>query len=185
MRRLSSKFRWLFLFAGIMVAAQVFNWVFNGWLYQFGLVPRQVGSLPGIYIAPFLHGSLVHLINNLFGFCIFSSLLFVHSLQRYLWSSFFIVTLTGILVWCFGRSALHIGASGWIFGLWSLTIATAWFDRRFINILIAVAVIFFYGGMLWGVLPTDPGVSFESHLFGAFAGVVCAFMQNKFYKNRR
>lgn len=185
MRRLSSKFRWLFLFAGIMVAAQVFNWAFNGWLYQFGLVPRQVGSLPGIYIAPFLHGSLVHLINNLFGFFIFSSLLFVHSLQRYLWSSFFIVTLTGILVWCFGRSALHIGASGWIFGLWSLTIATAWFDRRFINILIAVAVIFFYGGMLWGVLPTDPGVSFESHLFGAFAGVVCAFMQNKFYKNRR
>lgn len=185
MRRLSSKFRWLFLFAGIMVAAQVFNWAFNGWLYQFGLVPRQVGSLPGIYIAPFLHGSLVHLINNLFGFFIFSSLLFVHSLQRYLWSSFFIVTLTGILVWCFGRSALHIGASGWIFGLWSLTIATAWFDRRFINILIAVAVIFFYGGMLWGVLPTDPRVSFESHLFGAFAGVVCAFMQNKFYKNRR
>ncbi len=185
MRRLSSKFRWLFSFAGIMVAAQVFNWVFNGCLYQFGLVPRQVGSLPGIYIAPFLHGSLVHLINNLFGFFIFSSLLFVHSLQRYLWSSIFIVTLTGILVWCFGRSALHIGASGWIFGLWSLTIATAWFDRRFINILIAVAVIFFYGGMLWGVLPTDPGVSFESHLFGAFAGVVCAFMQNKFYKNRR
>ncbi len=182
MRRLSSKFRWLFLFAGIMVAAQVFNWVFNGWLYQFGLVPRQVGSLPGIYIAPFLHGSLVHLINNLFGFFIFSSLLFVHSLQRYLWSSFFIVTLTGILVWCFGRSALHIGASGWIFGLWSLTIATAWFDRRFINILIAVAVIFFYGGMLWGVLPTDPGVSFESHLFGAFAGVVCAALQTKSLK---
>lgn len=184
MRRLSTKFRWLFLFAGIMVATHVFNWVFQGWLYQFGLMPRQLESLPGIYIAPFLHGSLVHLINNLFGLFIFSGLLFVHSLSRYLWSSFFIITLTGILVWCFGRNAMHIGASGWIFGLWSLTIATAWFDRRFINILIAIAVLFFYGGMLWGVLPTDPGVSFESHLFGAISGVVCAFVQYRFANKR-
>lgn len=184
MRRLSTKFRWLFLFAGIMVTTHVFNWVFQGWLYQFGLMPRQLESLPGIYIAPFLHGSLVHLINNLFGLFIFGGLLFVHSLSRYLWSSFFIITLTGILVWCFGRNAMHIGASGWIFGLWSLTIATAWFDRRFINILIAIAVLFFYGGMLWGVLPTDPGVSFESHLFGAISGVVCAFVQYRFANKR-
>lgn len=162
-----------------MIAVHVLNWVFQGWLYQFGLFPRQFSSLPGIYAAPFLHSNLAHLINNLFGLFIFSSLLFVHSLQRYLWGSFFIITLTGILVWCFGRSALHIGASGWIFGLWALTIATAWFDRRFLNILIAVVVIFFYGGMMWGVLPTDPDISFESHLFGALAGVICAFLQAK------
>ena len=182
MRRLSSKFRWLFLIAGIMVAAHVFNWVFQGWLYQFGLEPRQLSRLPGIYISPFLHGSLAHLLNNLFGLFIFSSILFLHSLRRYLWSSFFIITLTGLLVWLFGRSALHIGASGWIFGLWSLTMATAWFDRKPLNILIALVVAFFYGGMLWGVLPTDPGVSFESHLFGALAGVVCAFVQYRLIK---
>ncbi len=185
MRRLSSKLRWLFLFAGLMIAAQVFNWVFHGWLYQFGLVPRQLDSLPWIYTAPFLHGSVFHLLSNLFGFFIFSGLLFFHSLRRYLWSSFFIITLTGLLVWCFGRSALHIGASGWIFGLWSLTIATAWFDRRFINIVIALVVIFFYGGMLWGVLPADPRISFESHLFGAISGVACAFVQHRLFKNKR
>ena len=185
MRRLSSKFRWLFLFAGVMVAAYVFNWTFNGGLNQFGLLPRQAESLPGIYIAPFLHANLAHLINNLVGFFIFSSLLFVHSLRLYLWSSFFIVTLTGILVWCFGRPAVHLGASGWIFGLWSLTIATAWFDRRLINILIALVVIFFYGSMLWGVLPGDPSVSFESHLFGALSGVVFAFIRHRFFKNRQ
>lgn len=184
MRRLSSKFRWLFLFAGVMVAAYVFNWAFNGGLNQYGLLPRQVESLPGIYIAPFLHANLAHLINNLVGFFIFSSLLFVHSLRLYLWSSFFIVTLTGILVWCFGRTAVHLGASGWIFGLWSLTIATAWFDRRLINILIALVVIFFYGSMLWGALPGDPSVSFESHLFGAFSGVVFAFIRHRFLKNK-
>ncbi|MBK8187326.1 MAG: rhomboid family intramembrane serine protease [Cellvibrio sp.] len=185
MQRLATKFRWLFLFAGIMVAAYFFNWTFNGALNQWGLMPRQLDSLTGIYTAPFLHASLAHLINNLVGLFIFSSLLFVHSLRHYLWSSFFIITLTGILVWCFGRPALHLGASGWIFGLWSLSIATAWFDRRFINILIALVVIFFYGSMLWGVLPGDPAVSFESHLFGAFSGVVFAFIRHRFFKNRQ
>jgi membrane associated rhomboid family serine protease len=183
MRRLSSKFRWLFLFAGIMVVAHVFNWAFNGWLNQFGLLPRQWNSLPGIYISPFLHANLAHLVNNLFSFFIFSSLLFVHSLRHYLWSSFFIISFTGFLVWCFGRPALHLGASGWIFGLWSLTMATAWFDRRFINILVALVVMFFYGSMLWSVLPGDPAVSFESHLFGALSGIVSAFIYHKFFKN--
>ena len=147
-------------------------------MFSFGIVPRYLGSLPGIYVAPFLHGDMAHLLNNLVGLVIFSSLLFVHSLKRYLWSSFFIITVTGILVWLFARSALHIGASGWIFGLWSLLIATAWFERRLVNILIALAVAFFYGGMLYGVLPNDPRISFESHLFGAIAGVLCAFMQS-------
>lgn len=162
-----------------MVAVYFVNLLLGGWLFSFGIVPRYLESLPGIYVAPFLHGDMAHLLNNLVGLVIFSSLLFVHSLKRYLWSSFFIITVTGILVWLFARSALHIGASGWIFGLWSLLIATAWFERRLVNILIALAVAFFYGGMLYGVLPNDPRISFESHLFGAIAGVLCAFMQSK------
>jgi len=163
-----------------MVAVHLVNFVFGGWLYSFGIVPRNVESLPGIYVAPFLHGDVGHLLNNLVGLFIFSSLLFVHSLRRYLWSSFFIITMTGLLVWLFARSALHIGASGWIFGLWSLLIATAWFERCLLNILLAILVAFFYGGMLYGVLPTDPRISFESHLFGAIAGVLCAYMQTRF-----
>lgn len=162
-----------------MVSVYFVNLLLGGWLFSFGIVPRYLESLPGIYVAPFLHGDMAHLLNNLVGLVIFSSLLFVHSLKRYLWSSFFIITVTGILVWLFARSALHIGASGWIFGLWSLLIATAWFERRLVNILIALAVAFFYGGMLYGVLPNDPRISFESHLFGAIAGVLCAFMQSK------
>jgi len=87
----------------------------------------------------------------------------------------FIIAVGGLLVWVFGRSASHVGASGWIFGLWSLCVATAWFDRRFGNILLAVLVLFFYGSMILGVLPGDPAVSFEMHLAGAIAGVLCAF----------
>lgn len=185
MLRLSQKFRVLFIIYGVMIAAFVFNLAFGGALFSLGLMPRELASLPGIYAAPFLHGSLGHLFNNLVGLTIFSSLLFVHSLKRYLWGSFFIITLTGLLVWLLGRNALHIGASGWVFGLWSLLIATAWFDRKPVNIVIAILVVFFYGSMLYGVLPSDPRISFESHLFGAFSGVVFAFLQNRFGQNRQ
>ena len=53
-------------------------------------------------------------------------------------------------------------------------IALAWFDRSWRNIAISLAVVFFYGGMVVGVLPIDGQVSFESHLFGALSGVITA-----------
>ena len=149
-----------------------------------GLYKGWLVALCILAAAPFLHGDIGHLLSNLVGMIIFSALLFVHSLKRYLWSSAFIIVLTGLLVWLFARNALHIGASGWIFGLWSLCIATAWYDRKFINIVIGLLVVFLYGGMLFGVLPGDPRVSFESHFFGAIAGVVCAFFQAKLFNNK-
>lgn len=182
---LTRKLKWLIAIFALMIGVHIVNLFTHGAFYQYGIYPRHMDSLWGIFIAPFLHGNTAHLLNNLVGLIIFSSLLFVHSLKRYLLSSAFIISLTGLLVWLFARSALHIGASGWIFGLWSLSIATAWYDRKFINILIALVVVFLYGGMLFGVLPGDPRVSFESHFFGALAGVVCAFTQARFYKNRR
>jgi membrane associated rhomboid family serine protease len=132
-----------------------------------------------IFTAPFLHGSVYHLANNLLGLCLFSAFYFLHSLKRYINSCLFIITFTGLFVWLFGRNAVHIGASGWVFGLWSLCIATAWFERRFLNIFIALIVILLYGSVIYGVLPRDPSVSFESHFFGVVAGIVCAYLNSK------
>lgn len=148
-------------------------------LSRYGVYPRVVDSLPGILTAPFIHGSWSHLLNNLVGLSIFSALCLLRS-SRFFWlSSVMIVLLSGLLVWLFGRNAMHIGASGWIFGLWSLCIAMAWFDRRFKSMLIALLVIVFYGGMLWGVLPTQSHISFEYHFFGALAGIVCASIASR------
>jgi len=152
----------------------VVNLVSGGLLMGLGIIPGQVNTLPYIFTAPFIHGSWPHLTNNLFGLVIFSALCLLRGIPFYLASSFFIIVVTGILVWFFGREAIHIGASGWIFGLWSLSIAMAWFERKFVNIIIAIFVVFFYGGMIFGVLPGDPRISFESHLFGALSGVLCA-----------
>ncbi len=173
------KIRVLLILAAVISGIHFLN-IFTGYqISRFGISPRVVETLPHIYSAPLLHGNTAHLVNNLIGLMVFSSLCLLRGIKFYLWSSFIIITLTGLMVWLFARPAIHIGASGWIFGLWSLTIAMAWFDRRFINIVIAVFVIFFYGGMFYGVLPGRPGVSFESHLFGAVAGVICALLMAK------
>ena len=158
------------------------NTLLDGQLNQFGIIPRSPERWYHIVSAPFLHGSGGHLLNNLLGLGIFGTLCLLRSVKFFVSSSVFIILLSGTLVWIFGRNASHIGASGWIFGLWSLCIAMAWFDRRLINILLAVLVIFLYGGMLHGILPTDPRISFESHVFGAIAGIVCAFAYTRLSK---
>jgi membrane associated rhomboid family serine protease len=152
------------------------NVVLGYQLNFYGIQPRNLNSLWMIFTAPFLHGNLAHLLNNLVGLSIFSALCLIHSSHRYLLNSLFIIVTTGLLVWLFARPSTHIGASGWVFGLWSLCIGAAWFERRFINIVIAIFVIIFYGGLIYGVLPLDSRVSFESHLFGALMGFCCAYL---------
>ncbi len=162
-----------------MVAVHVINLFTGGYLNNFGIEPREIGSAYGIATAPWLHADIGHLGSNLAAFVVLGSLVLLQGLRYFVKASAVIILLGGALVWLLGRDATHIGASGWIFGLWSLVIALAWFDRSPTNIAIALAVVFFYGGMVLGVLPTTGYISFESHLFGAIAGVFAAFTLSK------
>ncbi len=158
----------------VMVGVHGINILTGGYLSSFGIEPRQIGGAYTIATAPMIHANLAHLGNNLIAFAVLGWLVMLQGLRYFVKASAIIVLLGGALVWLFARSGDHIGASGWIFGLWSLVIALAWYDRSPRNIAIALAVLFFYGGMIWGVLPGQGHVSFESHLFGALAGIFAA-----------
>ena len=158
-----------------MLLVHVWNLVSQGALLGYGIQPRDPDRWYHLVTAPFIHGSNAHLANNLLGLAVFGSLVALRSPLLFAWGSLFIILFSGALVWLVGREASHIGASGWIFGLWSLCIALGFLDRRPASILLAVAVIVFYGGMAYGVLPGEPGISFESHMAGAAAGVVTAY----------
>ncbi|MFN3619953.1 rhomboid family intramembrane serine protease [Sphingorhabdus sp.] len=162
-----------------MVAVHVVNFFSGGYLSTFGIEPREISSAYSIATAPWLHTDVGHLGSNLAAFVVLGSLVLLQGLRYFVKASALIILLGGTLVWLFARDATHIGASGWVFGLWSLVIALAWFDRSPRNIAIALAVVFFYGGMVFGVLPTAGYISFESHLFGAIAGVFAAFTLSK------
>lgn len=165
----------LLLRLGLLLAAvHIVNVALGGYLVRFGIFPRDPSSLPFILTAPFLHGDWLHLGNNLFGLAVFGTLTLLHGQAYFFKCSALIIVLGGLLLWAVGRPSPHIGASLWIFGLWSLTIASAWFSRSFLSLVIALAVLFFYGGMVWGLLPSDPLVSFEGHASGAVAGIVAA-----------
>lgn len=140
-------------------------------LEQFGLVPRTAGGLSGILTMPFLHADLSHLFSNLVPLTVLLILLTgsqAHSAR--------VVLLTalgsGALLWAFGRTALHIGASGLVFGLCAFLIAAGALERRPASIAVATLVVLLYGStLLSGVLPTQSGVSWDGHALGAVAGL--------------
>lgn len=168
----------------IFIIAQLINSLTAGGLIQFGLIPRTEWGLLGIFFAPFIHGSWQHLVSNLPPFIILSALLLHRTIKAYLLASLFIIIAGGLAVWLFGRNAVHIGASGWIFGLWGLLIAQGFFRRNWVDIAIALLVLFYFGTMASGLLPVNPYISTESHIAGALAGVVYAWLTNRYNKNR-
>lgn len=158
-----------------MIAVHVVNWASGGALNIYGIYPRDSSALPGILIAPWLHANWGHLFNNLWALALFGALAMLRGPRVFLIASAIIIGLGGLILWVVGRGALHVGASLWIFGLWSYVIAQAWFDRRARTIAIALGVAIFYGGFAYGLLPNDATVSFEGHICGAIAGIFAAY----------
>lgn len=175
---LAPRLRLLIGIAAALLALQLVNGLsgqaFNAW----GVLPRQVDGLPGILLAPWLHAGWWHLLNNLPGLMLLGWLALLGSLRQFLAASAFIIVGSGALVWLFARPGLHLGASGWVFGLWGLLLARAWFERSLASLLIALLVLLYYGGWWLGLLPSRD-ISFEYHLFGALCGVLFAALTRR------
>ena len=149
------------------------GYAFNRW---FGLVPRSFGGLDGIFLMPFLHGSLAHAAANTLPVLVLGGLLVTTAEKVAATATLLIVILGGMAVWLFGQTAIHVGASGVIFGWFGFLVARGALEHSLVPVLVSAGVALFYGTMIFGVLPFQPGVSWESHLFGALAGVVAAFV---------
>jgi membrane associated rhomboid family serine protease len=163
----------LFGIAALMLVLQLFNSVSGYSLNSWGVIPRRPESLLGILFAPWLHGSWTHLLSNLSGLLVLGALMLLESRRDFVKASLFILLGSGLLVWLFARKGIHIGASGWLFGLWSLLLVRAWYRRSWLDLLLAVLVLFLHGGWVFGLVPQQ-GVSFEYHLAGALCGALYA-----------
>lgn len=145
-------------------------------LTYLGIQPRTLQGLIGIVTAPMIHGSRSHLVSNTIPLLFLGTALFFFY-ERIGRTVFFrCYFITNILVWLLSpRISYHIGASGLIYGLSSFLIFFGLLRRDFLSLLISVGVIIAYGGIFYGILPTDNGVSWESHLAGAIVGMATAF----------
>ena len=110
----TQQIKWVLLVLAVISAIEVINLLSGRSLNQFGNIPRYVPGLKGIIFGPFLHGSLQHFFANIIPLGIFTYLTLQYGAKRYWLVTVWIILLSGLLVWLFGRSASHIGASGLI-----------------------------------------------------------------------
>ncbi len=169
-----ARFKLVIAFALLLAAIELVNLLTGRFLTHLGLHPRSISGLIGIITAPLLHGSLGHFLSNFMPLLVLGFFLSIHGTRKLITASIIIVILGGGLVWLFGRSSNHIGASGLVFGWWAFLLALGYYQRDWRAILTAVAVFVFYGGLLFSLFSFRSHISFEMHFFGAFAGVVAA-----------
>ena len=163
------------LWVGTLWLIHLFGLVTGLDLSQLGVYPRRADGLVGILSAPLIHGSFDHLISNSLPlFFLLAGLGYFY--RREQWTVILVSFLApGIWVWVAGRSSYHIGASGMVYALAFFVFFSGVFRRDRQAIALALAVALLYGGMVWGIFPLQPGVSWESHLFGAIAGIILAY----------
>jgi membrane associated rhomboid family serine protease len=162
-------------FVALIWAIQVLDRGLDLELGRFGVRPRELAGLPGILLAPLLHGGFAHLLTNTL------PLLVLGTGMLYLYPNSALKVIPavylgpGIAVWLFARaSSVHVGASGLIYGLVSYIFAAGVIRRDRRAIAASLLVAFLYGSTVWGVLPIEPGVSWETHLAGALIGLALA-----------
>ncbi|AOM41795.1 rhomboid family intramembrane serine protease [Xenorhabdus hominickii] len=179
------RFHILIGLVSILIIIQLLDTLTGGALSHFGIIPRYAQGLIGIPLSPFLHGNWEHLLSNIPALLVLSALLMTHSIRYYVLASLFIIFTEGTLVWLFGHTAIHIGASGWIFGLWGLLLANAFFLRRAKDFLFAILVFVYYGSIVFGLLPWQEGISTEGHIFGVIAGLLFSWLSKKWIITKR
>jgi membrane associated rhomboid family serine protease len=145
-----------------------------------GVLPREVKGLIGIITAPLIHSDFSHLASNTFTLIVLMMFLFYAYTNSSFRVFFTVYIFSNVLVWIFGREAYHIGASGVVYGLVAFLFFVGLFRRDSKSIGLSLVVTFMYGGLVWGVLPTDPKISFEAHLSGAVVGIIAAIL----FRNR-
>lgn len=150
------------------------QFVFGGALDGEGIIARRVDGLDGILWSPLLHGSWTHLEANSLPFLVLGFLVFAGGVGQWIAVTATVWLLGGFLTWLTGAAGSTIGASGVIFGWLAFLLVRGFFARSARQIVLAVVLFVLYGGVLWGVLPGTPGVSWQAHLFGALAGVLAA-----------
>jgi len=144
-------------------------------LSHYGLFPRTVQGLLGIFTAPLLHGDIGHLLANTLPLLVLGIIIFFFYRSIAFQLFFWIYLSTGIWVWAAARDSYHIGASGIIYGFESFLFFSGVFRKNPQLLALSLFVVFLYGSAVWGILPVQKGISWESHALGALAGLITAY----------
>ena len=163
-------------FVVLLWALEVVDSVADHRLDGLGVQPRDNDGLMGILFAPVLHYGWDHLGANTLPVLLLGFLVLVSGLGRGLAATAIIWLVGGLGTWLVAPpNTVHLGASILIFGWLVYLVLRGFFARRAGEITLGVVLFLFYGSVLWGVLPGQPGISWQGHLFGAIGGGIAAW----------
>lgn len=171
--------RFPILFVGILWVIHLLKTFMHLPLNRMGVLPRETSGLGGIITSPLIHGDFGHLASNSAPALVLLTMTFIFYRKVALKSFIAIYILTGLAVWLFAHKAYHIGASGVVYGLVSFVFWSGVFRRNIRSIVLALVVTVLYSGYFMGIVPNEPGISWESHLFGALVGILVAYAFRK------
>jgi membrane associated rhomboid family serine protease len=170
----------IFVFWIVEILEQTAGWSFVEW----GIYPLHAKGLFGIVFSPFIHSDFNHLISNSIPFFILMFML-IYFYRRISYRIFIqMYLLAGLCVWLSGREAWHIGASGVVYAMAAFHFVSGIIRNDTRLLTLSVVVVFLYGGMIWGIFPINPDISWEGHLWGAVSGVVLAFYYRRYIIRR-
>jgi membrane associated rhomboid family serine protease len=163
-------------FVFLLLVVQLLDGLLSLDLYRYGVFPRSASGLAGILVAPLIHASWLHALSNTLPLLFLGSMLIYGYPRSRWWALSGIWLLSGLGVWVFARHSYHIGASGLAHGIFFYLFIGGILRRDKRSAALLMLAFYFYGGMLLTVFPRDPAVSFESHLAGALAGSLFAYL---------
>ena len=146
-------------------------------IVSLGIMPRTLEGLSGVFFSPLIHSTndIYHLINNSIPVFVLSVALLFYYRKVAFQVFFWVYLMTGVWVWAAGRDSYHIGASGIIYGFITFLFFSGIFRKDTRLMALSLFVTFLYGGAIWGILPFQKGISWESHLLGSLAGIITAY----------
>jgi len=161
----------------LMWGTEIVDVIAGGRLDNYGIHPRDVGGLPEILAAPFLHAGFGHLISNTVPFVVMGAAIALGGLVRVALVTLVVALVSGLGTWLIApANSVHLGASGVVFGYAAYLVSRGIFSRRLTELAVGVLVVGIWGiGLLQGLLPQER-ISWQAHLFGAIGGVVAALL---------
>ncbi|NNC97117.1 MAG: rhomboid family intramembrane serine protease [Gammaproteobacteria bacterium] len=146
-------------------------------LENYGLIPRSGQGMYGIVSMPFLHSDWKHILNNTWPLLVLLNIL--ANTTRNFWQVIASIVIgSGILLWIFGRTAIHIGASGLVFGLIGYLLVAGLRTKESVPLMGSAIVFSLYGGIIFsGISPLQSHVSWEGHLFGLLVGAGLGWLE--------